>query len=325
MPPGLIACLGRRMALLRPYRDVVDPAFLLYFYISPEFKGVIEKHTIHGATVNRIGLSSMGSWPISVPALEDQRAIAEVLGAIDKKISANRKAVDLLSQLARAKWLQAALSAESVPLGTVVEVGLSGVWGEDSCTETATVEVLALRGRDLEDLARRREVTPPRRWITPVQAQRRIQKHSLEIWTAGSGSHLGPTLLITPGVREAFDLPVVYSNFVKRLVPISGREDLLPSAWFAMLLEWERRGFENFKSGTAFPNLDVGAMLAGVSVPMLVGEQLLQVKTWADTLLRGELLDENRTLAATRDALLPQLMSGKLRVTDAEKVLEGVL
>jgi type I restriction enzyme S subunit len=35
------------------------------------------------------------------------------------------------------------------------------------------------------------------------------------------------------------------------------------------------------------------------------------------------LTDENRLLAATRDALLPQLMSGKLRVKDAEKVLEN--
>lgn len=34
------------------------------------------------------------------------------------------------------------------------------------------------------------------------------------------------------------------------------------------------------------------------------------------------LITENRTLAATRDALLPQLMSGKLRVKDAEKALE---
>jgi type I restriction enzyme S subunit len=31
---------------------------------------------------------------------------------------------------------------------------------------------------------------------------------------------------------------------------------------------------------------------------------------------------ENQTLTATRDALLPQLMSGKLRVNDAEGVLE---
>lgn len=31
-------------------------------------------------------------------------------------------------------------------------------------------------------------------------------------------------------------------------------------------------------------------------------------------------IDENRTLATTRDALLPQLMSGKLRVRDAERI-----
>jgi len=34
------------------------------------------------------------------------------------------------------------------------------------------------------------------------------------------------------------------------------------------------------------------------------------------------LTDESRTLTATRDVLLPQLMSGKLRVKDAEAALE---
>ena len=34
---------------------------------------------------------------------------------------------------------------------------------------------------------------------------------------------------------------------------------------------------------------------------------------------------ESRTLAETRDLLLPRLMSGELRVTDAERVLEEVL
>src|SRR5699024_31907 len=37
------------------------------------------------------------------------------------------------------------------------------------------------------------------------------------------------------------------------------------------------------------------------------------------------LMAENEMLAETRDALLPQLMSGKLRVKDAEKVLEDAL
>lgn len=31
---------------------------------------------------------------------------------------------------------------------------------------------------------------------------------------------------------------------------------------------------------------------------------------------------ENRTLATLRDTLLPQLMSGRLRVKDAEKIVE---
>jgi type I restriction enzyme S subunit len=34
---------------------------------------------------------------------------------------------------------------------------------------------------------------------------------------------------------------------------------------------------------------------------------------------------ESRTLAETRDLLLPRLMSGELRVTDAESLLEEVL
>lgn len=36
-------------------------------------------------------------------------------------------------------------------------------------------------------------------------------------------------------------------------------------------------------------------------------------------------LKENQTLAALRDTLLPQLISGKLRVKDAEKDVEEVL
>lgn len=34
---------------------------------------------------------------------------------------------------------------------------------------------------------------------------------------------------------------------------------------------------------------------------------------------------ENLTLAQIRDSLLPQLMSGKLRIKDAESVIEGAI
>jgi len=37
IPPGLKCCLGRRMALMRPNFKKVDPRFLLYAYLGPDF------------------------------------------------------------------------------------------------------------------------------------------------------------------------------------------------------------------------------------------------------------------------------------------------
>jgi type I restriction enzyme S subunit len=43
------------------------------------------------------------------------------------------------------------------------------------------------------------------------------------------------------------------------------------------------------------------------------------------TALQDRLSDETVTLAALRDTLIPQLMSGRLHVRDAEKQVEAVV
>src|SRR5699024_264294 len=52
-------------------------------------------------------------------AYSEQRAIAEVLGALDDKIAANERAQDLLDQLVRLKFLQ--LEGQELPLGDLAE------------------------------------------------------------------------------------------------------------------------------------------------------------------------------------------------------------
>src|SRR5437870_3319205 len=37
IPMGLKCCLGRRMGLIRPNTERVDPRFLLYAFLSPDF------------------------------------------------------------------------------------------------------------------------------------------------------------------------------------------------------------------------------------------------------------------------------------------------
>jgi type I restriction enzyme S subunit len=89
MPDSLRGCLGRRMALMRARHDIVEPRYLLYAYISPEFQETIRQRAVRGATVDRIPLSDLPDWPIRLPDLTTQRQIAIVLGALDDKIAIN--------------------------------------------------------------------------------------------------------------------------------------------------------------------------------------------------------------------------------------------
>lgn len=82
MPGGVRACLGRRMALLRPDRKRVIPEFLLHFYLSPSFQRTISERTVHGATVPRIGLATMGEWEVEIPVFEQQQCVADQLRSL---------------------------------------------------------------------------------------------------------------------------------------------------------------------------------------------------------------------------------------------------
>lgn len=87
----LRCCLGRRMALLRLDKSIVDPQFLLYYFLSSEWKQTVEQNIIVGATVNRIPISDVPSFELALPSLEEQTQIAEVLAGIDAKIDLNNR------------------------------------------------------------------------------------------------------------------------------------------------------------------------------------------------------------------------------------------
>jgi len=102
IPEGLKCCLGRRMALMRPDRAKVDPRFLLFAYLGPSFQQTIRAMSVQGSTVDRILLTEFPSYPIWVPPLPEQRAIAHILGTLDDKIECNRRMNRTLEEMARA-------------------------------------------------------------------------------------------------------------------------------------------------------------------------------------------------------------------------------
>lgn len=101
IPEGFEGCLGRRMAIMRPNKEKIEPRFLYYYLLSPKWKAVISQKTVLGATVNRIPIATYPSFPIDIPCLEEQRRIAGILSAYDSLIENNRKQIKLLEEAAQ--------------------------------------------------------------------------------------------------------------------------------------------------------------------------------------------------------------------------------
>jgi type I restriction enzyme S subunit len=75
------------MGLLRPKEVRVYPRFLTLAYLGPEFQSLIRAKTVHGATVDRIPIADMPSWPISIPSIGEQERIVEILDRFDALVN----------------------------------------------------------------------------------------------------------------------------------------------------------------------------------------------------------------------------------------------
>lgn len=106
IPEGFYGCLGRRMALMRPDESKVDYKFLYYYMFSSEWKEEIERHKVFGSTVDRIPLISFPSFMVNLPDMATQEYIANILSALDDKITLNNKINENLEQQAQTLYYE---------------------------------------------------------------------------------------------------------------------------------------------------------------------------------------------------------------------------
>lgn len=74
------------MGLLRPRPGVVRGSLLLHAYLSPPFQEEIRRRTVHGATVDRIPLKEMPTWPIALPSVGIRDRLTDALEALHASI-----------------------------------------------------------------------------------------------------------------------------------------------------------------------------------------------------------------------------------------------
>lgn len=101
IPDGFYGCLGRRLAIVRAKDSRVNPKWLYYYFLSPEWKVFIANHTVRGSTVDRISVEDFPEYPVPLPKREEQDAIVKVLSQIDMRIDTNIRICDELEAIAK--------------------------------------------------------------------------------------------------------------------------------------------------------------------------------------------------------------------------------
>ena len=99
VPPGLRCCLGRRLALIRPRPNAADGHFFFHQVIAAPFQRLLERHTIQGATVNRIALKHFPTYPVMDPPPEVKAAFDATVAPIWARIHANQAQAQSLTRI----------------------------------------------------------------------------------------------------------------------------------------------------------------------------------------------------------------------------------
>ena len=307
---GQVGIVGQRQFLLSSSmmkltcnRALIDPGFLFYYFRGPGRDELLTRASTVGTPGIGQPLKSLRGIPIRYPGLPQQRAIAEVLGALDDKIAANTKLAETADALSQAVFRSIAGEVTSVPLSTTARF-VNG---------RAFTKGASGAGRVVIRIAELNSGLGGSTVFSDAEVSDDFLARPGDILFAWSGS-------LT--LHRWFRSEAIVNQHIFKVIP-NGH----PSWLVYELLRDRLTYFKGIAAdkATTMGHIQRGHLdeLVGVpSSPSIDRVDELMASLWDRALLAER---ENETLAATRDALLPQLMSGKLRVRDAEKTVEAVV
>ena len=311
IPAGLTCCLGRRMALLRPNQKVIEPRFLLYLFLGPKFQQTIAERTIHGSTVNRIALNDFPDFPILLPDITEQRRIAGVLGALDDKIESNQAVVTGAEKLIDEIAEQKATDLPTVALSEVCSLSKS-TWKPDTSSDQ-TVHLFSLPAFD-------EGAVPEQAAVSTIKSNKTlVDRPGILV------SRLNPRISRMWWVEtDATPVSVCSPEFAYLT---AGDMHGLACTWLAVRSPEFRGEIVDRVTGTSGSHQRVRpADLMTICVP---DYRSLAEHTQMTVLTLLHLVSARRqqsvALAELRDALLPELMSGRMRVDEAGRLVSEAL
>ncbi|MFB6634066.1 restriction endonuclease subunit S [Streptomyces sp. NPDC056362] len=312
IPEDVEICMGQRMVLIRPDREFLNFRFLKYWLNSKFVRDFISGMR-EGSGAPRINLPTVRGMAVPVPEIREQEAISSILGALDDKIAVNERIAATYEQLLQCRFAELGLGDEpdgesEIPITDLIAFGLK--LSKPAAAEPVYVDMAALQTNraGIPCWTRREPKSGPRFMngdtlmarITPcLENGKTGYVDFMEDGEIGLGSTEFIVLRSLPGVPSELSYFLARdSRFrehaIRNMVGSSGRQRVSAadaSNYSVRSPDTEQLAAFGREASAAFAHMK-------------------------------SLESESRALAALRDTLLPQLMSGRLRVKDAEKIVE---
>jgi type I restriction enzyme, S subunit len=99
-PDVLPARVNQHVAIIRPRPETLDPRYLRYVLVSQEFQAHLLALASAGATRNALTKAMIEGLAVPAPPIPKQKAVAHILGSLDDKIELNRRMNETLEGMA---------------------------------------------------------------------------------------------------------------------------------------------------------------------------------------------------------------------------------
>ncbi|MEV5206108.1 restriction endonuclease subunit S [Micromonospora sp. NPDC053740] len=306
--------LGQRLFGLRGKKGILDSRYLFYAFQFQRVRDDLHSRS-SGTTVLGIRQSELLKIRIPAPEFPVQVAIAGLLGALDDKIAVNERIVSTVDTLALQK-LEALLAGFSLndgwreaTLGSIAKV---------NGRKRASVPGGQLRYIDISSVSPGQVSWPElSSWDdAPGRARRGVSRGDV-IWSTVRPNRRSHALILDddPNLVASTGFAVMTPKGVgpAYLYGITTREEFVTY-------------LESVAEGSAYPAVRA-ERFADAKVPLPPDDSLM---AFEDTVIllreRAHQADiESRVLTRLRDALLPKLISGELRIKDAEQFLSDAV
>ncbi len=289
-------------------REGVSDDFLFYL-IKSKIPGI--KRNVHGAVFDTITRDTFSQISVTLPPRDEQLQIAAILSSLDKKIDFFQRQNETLEQIAQTifnDWFVKPAAGSVLPAGW--KAGTLG-------------EVLEVKGGTTPSTSNPEYWGGEIFWSTPKDLSGNRNCYLLETATKITEkglAHIGSGLLPVGTLLLSSRAPIGYQVFTavpmainQGYIAINSRGDW--SNYFTFL--WLKANMQLIRAaanGSTFMEISKGSF-RGIEVP-LPDKDVLGKFTGVVSPLFEKMLFNARSIAALadlRDALLPRLMSGKIR------------